>query len=108
MLGGISGRYNRSELCESIMKPSAKIAQGFETQWFKTNDGDVIEGFVSREGGDDIEVRNPTGVAVILKKKDINKRGKRDISMMPEGLVVKLTPEELASLIAFLESTTGK
>jgi putative heme-binding domain-containing protein len=108
MLGGISGRYNRAELCESIMKPSAKIAQGFETQWFKTTDGDVIEGFVSREGGDDLEVRNPAGVAVTLKKKDIAKRGKRDISMMPEGLVVKLTPDELASLIAYLESTTGK
>ncbi|HET6249737.1 MAG TPA: discoidin domain-containing protein [Tepidisphaeraceae bacterium] len=108
MLGGISGRYNRSELCESIMKPSAKIAQGFETQWFKTNDGDVVEGFVSREGGDDLEIRNPAGVATTLKKKDIAKRGKRDISMMPEGLVVKLTPEELASLIAYLESTTGK
>jgi putative heme-binding domain-containing protein len=108
MLGGIAGRYNRSELCESIMKPSAKIAQGFETQWFKTTDGDVIEGFVSREGGDDVEVRNPTGVAVTIKKANIKSRGRRDTSMMPEGLVIKLTPDELASLIAFLESTTGK
>ena len=50
MLGGIAGRYSRAELCESILKPSAKIAQGFETQWFKTNDGDVLIGFcVSRE-----------------------------------------------------------
>jgi len=35
LLAGIAQRYNRDELCESIMKPSAKIAQGFETQWFK-------------------------------------------------------------------------
>ncbi len=108
MLGGIAGRYNRSELCESILKPSAKIAQGFETQYFKTADGDVIDGFVSRESGDEVEVHNATGQAVILKKSNIKARGRRDFSIMPEGLVVKLTPAELASLIAYLESTTGK
>ena len=35
-LGGIGTRYNRTELCESILKPNVKIAQGFETQWLKT------------------------------------------------------------------------
>lgn len=108
MLGGIAGRYNRSELCESIMKPSAKIAQGFETQWFKTSDGDVLDGFVSRESGDEVEVHNATGQAFVLKKANILRRGKRDFSIMPEGLVAKLTPADLASLIAYLESTTGK
>jgi putative heme-binding domain-containing protein len=108
MLGGISGRYNVAELCESIMKPSAKIAQGFETQWFKTKSGDVTEGFVVKESGDQIEVHTPAGLTTILKTADIARRGKRDISMMPEGLVVKLTPEDLASLIAYLDSLDGK
>jgi putative heme-binding domain-containing protein len=108
MLGGISGRYNRSELCESIVKPSAKIAQGFETQWFKTSDGEVLDGFVSRESGDEVEVRNATGQAIVLKKANIVKRGKRDFSIMPEGLVAKLTPQDLANLIGYLESTSGK
>ena len=108
MLGGIAGRYNRTELCESILKPSAKIAQGFETQSFKTADGEVIDGFVTRESGEEVEVRNATGTAIVLKKVNIKARARRDFSIMPEGLVVKLTPEELASLIAYLESTTGK
>jgi putative heme-binding domain-containing protein len=108
MLGGIGGRYNVAELCESIMKPSAKIAQGFETQWFKTKSGDVIEGFVVKEGGDQIEVRTPVGVSTVIKTDQIQKRGKRDISMMPEGLVIKLTPADLASLIAYLDSLDGK
>jgi putative heme-binding domain-containing protein len=97
-----------AELCESIMKPSAKIAQGFETQWFKTKSGDVIEGFVVKEGGDQIEVRTPVGVSTVIKTDQIQKRGKRDVSMMPEGLVVKLTPADLASLIAYLNSLDGK
>ncbi|HEV2294676.1 MAG TPA: HEAT repeat domain-containing protein [Tepidisphaeraceae bacterium] len=102
-LGGIATRYSRAELLESVVKPSAKIAQGFETQWFKTND-DVLEGFITRESGDEIELRNLTGTATVLKKEDVSKRGKRDTSMMPTNLVDPLSPEDLASLVAYLES----
>lgn len=103
-LGGIATRYSRSELCESILKPNAKIAQGFETQWFKTKDDEDIEGFVTREGGDDLDVRNVAGVSTTLAKKSIAQRGKRENSVMPEGLANKIAPDALASLLAYLES----
>src|SRR5690606_36419712 len=44
--------YDRAALTESILKPNAKIAQGFESVWFKTRKGEQVEGFVTREGGD--------------------------------------------------------
>jgi putative heme-binding domain-containing protein len=106
-LGGISARYSRAELAESILKPSAKIAQGFETQYFKTAD-DVVEGFVTRESGDEVELRNATGNPTVLKKADVKSRGKRDISVMPEGLAAKLTPQELAHVLAYLQSLPAK
>lgn len=108
MLGGIAQRYSRTELCESILKPSAKIAQGFESQYFKTKSGEEIEGFVVKEGGDSVEVRNIAGVTTILEKANIVDRQKRDKSIMPEGLVANITPEDLASLLAYLESTKAK
>ena len=107
MLGGIGQRYKRDELCESILKPSAKIAQGFESQWFRLKNTETVEGFVVKEGGDSVEVRNIVGVTTIIEKADITERQKRDKSIMPEGLVANLPPEDLASLIAFLESTKG-
>src|SRR5207253_7073202 len=94
-LGGIAKRYSRAELCESILKPSAKISQGFETQWFKDADGEMYEGFVMRDAGDEIELRNILGVTSTLKKSEIKERGKREISVMPEGLVGKLTAHDL-------------
>jgi putative heme-binding domain-containing protein len=102
-LGGIATRYSRAELLESILKPSAKIAQGFDTQWFKTTN-DVLEGFVTRESGEEIELRNLTGAATLLKKSDVKQRGKRDTSMMPTELADKLSTKDLASLVAYLES----
>jgi putative heme-binding domain-containing protein len=104
LLAGIAARYTRPELIESILRPSAKIAQGFDTQVFKTRSGEVVEGFVSRESGDEVEVRNATGVATVLKKSDIQARARRAYSVMPEGLAAKLTPDDLASLLSYLES----
>jgi putative heme-binding domain-containing protein len=107
-LGGIATRYSRAELVESILKPSAKIAQGFETQAFKLSSDDVVEGFVSRESGDEVEVRNVQGTAAVLKKKDIVARVKRETSVMPTGLADRLTTGDLASLLAYLESLKSK
>jgi putative heme-binding domain-containing protein len=108
MLGGITTRYSRLELCESILKPSAKIAQGFESQRFTLKNGDQVDGFVVKESGDSVEVRNVAGTTAVLERTDIATREKREQSIMPEGLAANITPEELASLLAFLESTRAK
>jgi putative heme-binding domain-containing protein len=106
MLGGIGARYSRVELIESIIRPNAKIAQGFQTQAIATKQGDEYEGFVVKEGGDSLEVRTMLGVSTILEKADITKREKREQSIMPTNMVDTLAPEELASLLAFLEGTS--
>ncbi len=109
MLGGIRERYSRADIVESIIKPSAKIAQGFESQYFKCkNNGEMIEGFVIKEGGDSVEVRNIGGVTTNIEKSDIVERGKRTASIMPEGLFTSGKPEDLASLIAYLETTKAQ
>ena len=107
-LGDITARYSRAELTESILKPSAKIAQGFETKKFALNSGQVYEGFVVREAGDEIEMRNATGTVSIISKKDIEETNKSELSVMPQGLLDPLTPHDLASLLAYLESLKGK
>jgi len=107
-LGDVAARYNRSELVESILKPSARIAQGFETQKIATTNGQTIEGFVVREAGDEVELRNSAGNVVLIPKKEIEERGKGEQSVMPQGLMDPLTPHDLASLIAYFESIKGK
>ena len=107
-LGDITTRYNRAELSESILKPSAKIAQGFETQKVATAAGQVIEGFVSRESGDELELRNGQGAVIVIRKEDIEERGKAEQSIMPNGLLDPLTPHDLASILAYLDSLKGQ
>jgi len=107
-LGGISTRYPRKELIESILKPSQKIAQGFETQFVTTDDGLTYEGFIVRESGDEIELRNQNGVSRVIPKKSIDERGKRELSIMPTGLADRLTLDDLTALLAYLETLKGK
>ncbi len=107
-LGGIATRYSRAELIESILRPGAKIAQGFATNFFDTTDGRHLEGFVVREGGADVVIRDLAGTETTLRKDQIKARGVREGSIMPPGLGDTLTVQELASLLAYLGSTGGK
>ena len=101
---GIAARYSRAELIESILKPSAKIAQGFEPQKFATVDGRTFEGFVVRESGDEVELRDAQGTATVLPKKDIEERARGTVSIMPNGLADSLTIQDFAAMLAYLES----
>ena len=100
----IGKRYKRQELIESVLKPSAKIAQGFDTYAFATLDGDVVTGFVVSESAKLVTLRKTDGTAIEIKRDDIDVRTKQKKSMMPVGLVQNLTPEQLADLLAYLES----
>lgn len=105
---GITTRYNRAELTESILRPSAKVAQGFEPQKIATVDGRTYEGFIVRESGDEVELRDVQGSATVLPKKDIDARARGEQSIMPTGLADPLTIHDFASLLAYLESLKSK
>jgi putative heme-binding domain-containing protein len=107
-LGGIFTRYSRPEVLESIVRPAAKVAQGFATNWFTTTDKRQVAGFVVREGQEEVLIRDLAGTETTLRKASIAERGVNEGSTMPPGLVDTLTLHELASLLAFLESTSAK
>jgi putative membrane-bound dehydrogenase-like protein len=100
----IGKRYNSAELVESILKPGAKIAQGYEVYSFAMVDGKVFTGFVVSEGASTVQVRESTGALRELKRSDIEERQRQEGSAMPEGIAANLTPEGLADLVAYLRS----
>ena len=100
----IGRRYRREELIESILKPSAKIAQGFDTYVFVMDDGKQHVGFVTGESAETIAIRKNDGLPLELPQNQIEFRRKQEPSMMPEGLVNNLTPQQLADLLEYLNS----
>jgi putative heme-binding domain-containing protein len=100
----IGKRSKADELVESILKPGAKIAQGFETYTFELKDGRVFTGFVVSEGARAVLIRDATGVQRELPQSAIEARHRQIQSAMPDGVVNNLTPGQLADLIAYLQS----
>jgi putative membrane-bound dehydrogenase-like protein len=103
-LADIGKRYQRAELLESIVKPNAKIAQGFDTWAILTAAGQVHTGFIALESAEAVLLRGADGLGKEILKEEIESRKKQEQSMMPGGLVDALTPEQLSDLLAFLES----
>lgn len=100
----VGKRYTRKQIAESILKPSAQVAQGFETILFQMSSGRSHLGFVVREAADEVEIRTAEGKSLLLPLEKIERRIRSKQSIMPDGLVHNLKVEELASLIAYLES----
>src|SRR5262249_11019128 len=67
----IGKRAKVDELVESILKPSAKLAQGYETYRFVMTDERVFQGFVVSERADATVIRESNGVQRELKKEEI-------------------------------------
>ena len=91
-------------MIQSILNPNAIVAQGFDTYSFTLDNNSVHLGFVTLESADTISIRNAAGVVAELPAKQIKKREKIPASSMPPGLVAGLTPEQLADLLAYLDS----
>jgi putative heme-binding domain-containing protein len=88
----------------SLLSPSAKIAQGYESYAIRLLDGRIMTGFVVRESAAAILLREANGTQRELPRSEIDERAQQTLSAMPVGLVANLTPEQLADLIAYLQS----
>ncbi|MEO8351423.1 MAG: HEAT repeat domain-containing protein, partial [Chthoniobacteraceae bacterium] len=95
---------SRRDLIESIVLPSATFAQGYEPYLVSTNDGLVIGGMVSRQSGETVFLRGPSGAEQRFPRKKIAKIERSNLSIMPPGLDLALSAEEFRDLLAYLES----
>lgn len=103
-MGQVGAILTRDQIAESILKPNASISQGFATVMITTKDDKSLNGFISAETADQVEMRDITGQVQKVKKSDIKKRQELEISMMPPGLANALSLKDFASLVDYLSS----
>ncbi len=103
-MGQIGGIMNREQIAESILKPNASISQGFASWQVTKNDGSLVMGFITAETTESVTLRDIVGQVHQIETSEIKSRAELHVSMMPPGLANALSLEELASLLAFLET----
>jgi putative heme-binding domain-containing protein len=95
------------EILRDILEPSFRINEKYQTFTFELQSGKVITGLVVAETPQEVKVvENPLLKAdpVVIKKANIAERKKSPVSIMPKGLLDKLTHEEILDLIAYVAS----
>ena len=101
VLTGIGSRATRAELLESLLDPSAKIADGFAQTTVFLRDGDVVDGVRTAETSDAVTLRLPAGELRTIQRKDIERLAANPVSPMPPiGDLLK--PAQLRDLVEFL------
>ena len=102
-LAGVGSKYPREYLLESVVKPNAKIAPGFDTVVVTLKSGGVAAGTVASETADQLNLRDTENKLHEVKKSDIAKREGAP-SSMPEIFGTILTKSELRDVIEYLAS----
>ncbi len=95
------------ELLTDVIDPSHKINEKYQSYTFITEGGKVLTGLVLEETPDEVKlIENPlvSTDATVLKVSDIAERRKSPVSLMPKGLLDKLTRDEILDLIAYIAS----
>jgi putative heme-binding domain-containing protein len=103
-LFSIGDKFGRRELVESVLSPSATIAEGYATTIVTTTAGDVIDGIVRESTDASVTLMAADGTLAHIAAADVRERRVSAVSMMPEGLQSALTFAEFADLIDYLAS----
>jgi putative heme-binding domain-containing protein len=103
-LFAIGDKFGRRELVESVIAPSATIAEGYGTTIITTAGDDVQSGILKESTPDEVTLALADGQSIRVKTADIRQRRASAISLMPEGLQNALTFQEFADLIDYLAS----
>ncbi len=102
-LGGIGARGTREYILESIIKPSAKIAAGFEIVTVTRKNGEAVPGTVARRDAKSILLKTGETGTVEIPAADI-KAVESAPSAMPEIAALVLTKAEIRDLVESLAS----
>ena len=98
-------KHNVEHILRSLVDPSKDIDDKFKSYSFLLASGKIVTGMVVKETPDEVHVVvNPLAkaAATVIKKGDIDARNASQTSIMPQGLLDKLTQEEILDLIGYV------
>ena len=104
-------KWTSIDILKEILDPSAKINEKYQTNVIELGNGKVVTGLVVEETPDVIKiVENPLVKAepIVIKRGEIVERVKSKISIMPKGLLDKLTRDEILDLVAYVNARGNK
>ncbi len=100
-----SNRANLDYILLNSVDPSYDVPAGYKMVSIITVDGRVLNGVVAEEDGTRVVLKTVEQPLVIIAKEDIDERKVSPKSMMPDGQLEKMKPQEMMDLIKYLRTT---
>ncbi len=104
-LAKLDPKLKPSDILRHVLEPSEKIEEKYQTQVIQLDNGRVVQGMVVEETPEVVKlIENPLVKAdpVVVPKSQIEERTVSKVSIMPKGLLDKLTRDEILDLVSFL------
>lgn len=96
-----SGRANLDYLLENIVEPGAVVSAEYRLSEVTMKDGRELAGIVKARTGRTLTLRTLTEEQTV-ELSEVVKEDMSTLSMMPEGLLLALPPEQVRDLIGYL------
>lgn len=103
-----ANRKDRYYMLTHIVDPSVFIRKEYMTMELRTKDGRIVTGLVAEEDAAAITVMDSSYRKTRVGKSELASSSESGTSLMPEGILEKLTPQQLRDLFAYLESPAPK
>jgi putative membrane-bound dehydrogenase-like protein len=101
-----ANRTDRDYLLASIVDPSAVIRKEHLSYNLETKDDQFLSGIIVEQNASSVTLLNAANERSVVSQSRIASLRESTVSMMPEGLLQALTPDELRDLFRYLQ--TGK
>ncbi|MCP4787588.1 MAG: c-type cytochrome [Fuerstiella sp.] len=101
-------RTNLNFLLPAIVDPSAAIREEFTNFLVLTSDGRTVTGLIDKQDARTVTIRLVNNETALINRDDIEELKALDVSIMPEGLMKKLSDQETRDLLAYVISNAPK
>jgi putative heme-binding domain-containing protein len=98
-----ANRQDRDFLLVSIVDPSAVIRKEFLNYNVETKDGSVLSGLIVEQSPNSIVLASAKNERTTILRANIKELRESAVSLMPEGLLEPLTPQERRDLFSYLQ-----
>ncbi|HUE74025.1 MAG TPA: PVC-type heme-binding CxxCH protein [Pirellulaceae bacterium] len=94
-------RRNLDYLLENLLDPSGLVAADFRMTVFQLRDGQTISGVIVEQTEKTLTIQTQQE-RVTIPKSDVERKRPSNLSLMPDGLLTPLSPEQVRDLVGYL------
>ncbi len=99
-----AGAMGTEAVLRALLTPNAAMEAGYRVFRVELKDGDVLDGLLVSQDNDAIVLRRQNTEDLRIPRSAVKRAKFTRVSMMPEGLLEALKPEDVSNLFAYLRT----